>query len=291
MQEKQLRQTMQDNNTALFSTYAPAHYKTFQGALSAFFEQECPQMGGMRTRQTLVNLIHEMVLKFYPETSHLRQGQTVWTTVHKDEKGSYGKSIKNTKLTPVVLTLVQETDASERANGKKLRDMKSEAAVRLCNQAYAQDGCLTLSEISLLLKISPNTASKYILSYEKANNLVVPRRGTIHDIGPTLTHKKIIINKLFIEQKTVQETVRETCHSPKAIERYITAFKQVLLCHKKGLSKKDIAFSLKKREKLVQEYLDVIDEYKDKGYILDKLENYEVKIETVTEREINSMTK
>jgi len=28
-------------------------------------------------------------------------------------------------------------------------------------------------------------------------------RGTIHDMGPTLTHKKMIIEKLFVQQETV----------------------------------------------------------------------------------------
>ena len=82
---------MKENISAKFASYEPVHYKTFAGALSAFFEQECPQIGGIRTRQTLVNAIHSMVLKFFPETNHLRQGQTVWTTVHKNAKGAYGK--------------------------------------------------------------------------------------------------------------------------------------------------------------------------------------------------------
>lgn len=79
--------------------------ETFQGALDAFFERECPQIGGSRTRQTLVNFIYNMVLQFFPETNHLHQGQIVWTTVHKNARGSYGKSIKDTELTPVVRAL------------------------------------------------------------------------------------------------------------------------------------------------------------------------------------------
>ena len=52
---------MKENISAAFSAYEPVHYKTFQGALDAFFEQECPQIGGSRTRQTLVNFIYNMV--------------------------------------------------------------------------------------------------------------------------------------------------------------------------------------------------------------------------------------
>ena len=52
----------------------------------------------------------------------------------------------------------------------------------------------------------------------------------------------------------------------------------------------EISFSVRKTKNLVQEYLDIIEFYKDKGYILDKLENFEVNVETVIEREVHSMT-
>ena len=105
------------------AVYKPQYYKTFPGALEAFFSQECPQLGGFRTRQVLVKSINDMVLNFFPNTSNMRQGQVNWITVHKNEKSSYGKSIKNTKLTNVILDLVQERDPLDRANGKRLREM------------------------------------------------------------------------------------------------------------------------------------------------------------------------
>lgn len=145
------------------ATYTPQTFKSFEGALFSFLENECPQIGGDRTRQVLVKSISDMVNKFFPATSHLAQGQTVWPTVHVDAKGSYGKRIQDTELTPVILDLVQTSDATDRAKGKKLRDVKQEAVARLCLQAHKQQGCLTNAELSILLKISANTVSKYII--------------------------------------------------------------------------------------------------------------------------------
>lgn len=272
------------------ASFEPQGFKNFAGALGAFFEQECPQIGGFRTRQVLVKSVIDMVERFYPETSHLRPGQISWPTVHKDEKGSYGKSIGNTRLTPVVLDLVQASDAADRAGGKRLREVKKEASARLCCQAYEQDGCMTNAELAVLLKISPATVGKYIAEFELENSTVLPRRGTIHDMGPSLTHKKIIINKLFIEQKTVQQVSRETYHSYGAIERYITAFKQILLCWRKGMNLDEIAFSVRKTKRLVNEYLKIIEEYKEKNYILEKLMNFEVNIETSMEKIVGAMS-
>ena len=278
---------MKKHQSAAAATYTPQTFKTFDGALYSFFRRECPQIGGDRTRQVLVQCVHDMVRKFFPDTDHLEPGQIVWPTVHKDAKGSYGKRIQDTELTTVVLDLVQGRDAADRAAGKKLRDMKIEAVARMCTQSYEQEGCLTNAELAILLKISPSTVGKYIGEWEMQHTTVLPRRGTIHDMGPTLTHKKIIIHKLFIEQKTVQQTARETYHSLPAIQRYISAFKQVLLCRQKGMNTDEIAFATKKSARLVREYEKIIDEYADKSYVLNRLLAFQPHVENNTEQWAN----
>ncbi len=270
--------------TSAQATYTPQMYKSFEGSLEHFLAEQCPQIGGSMTRQVLVQSIRDMVHKFYPETSHLRPGQTIWATVHKNEKGSYGKSIRNTELVPVTLDLVQSQDILDRANGKKLRDLKKEAVARLCTQAYEQKGCMTSAELAILLKISPSTVGKYISEWELEHKTVLPRRGSIHDMGPTLTHKKVIIHKLFIEQKSVQLTSRETYHSPQAIQRYISAFRQILLCRQKGMNTDEIAFAIGITIRLVKEYEQIIDEYNRKGYNVDKSLEHEPHIENNIEK-------
>lgn len=262
---------MKTTLTSAEAAYIPQAYKSFEGALEAFLAEQCPQIGGSMTRRVLVQGISSMVAKFYPETSHLRQGQTVWTTVHKDEKSSYGKSIRNTELTPVVLDLVGAEDAMERAKGKKLRDIKKEAVARLCTQAYEQNGCLCGAELAILLKLSLSTVCCYINEWETEHTTVLPRRGSIHDMGPTLTHKKIILQKLFIEQKSVQQTSRETYHSLEAIQRYISTFRQVLLCRRKAMSTEQIAFATGRTERLIREYEQIIEEYRKGNYNMRRL--------------------
>ncbi len=270
--------------TSAQAAYTPQMYKSFEGALEHFLAEQCPQIGGSMTRQVLVQSIRDMVHKFYPETSHLRPGQTIWATVHKNEKGSYGKSIRNTELVPVTLDLVQSQDILDRANGKRLRELKKEAVARLCTQAYQQNGCMTNAELAILLKISSPTVSKYISEWELEYKTVLPRRGSIHDMGPTLTHKKVIIHKLFIEQKSVQQTSRETYHSPQAIQRYISAFKQILLCRQKGMNTDEIAFAIGITIRLVKEYEQIIDDYNSKGYNVDKSLEHEPHIENNIEK-------
>jgi predicted transcriptional regulator len=274
--ERKVKQTI-SNRAAV---YGPQTHKSFVGALNAFFTDECPQLGGDLSRRALVKAIEAMVRRFFPETSHLKAGQMPWITIHKDEKGSYGKTIDKSELVSVNLNLVPDSDARERAEGKKLRELKKDAVARLCKEAYEQEGCLTQAEIAIMLKISAPTVGKYIAEWETAHGECLPRRGTIHDMGPTLTHKKIIIEKLFVEKKSVQQTSRETFHSFQAIHRYICSFKKVLLCYRKGLSKEEICVAAGHSARLIQQYLDLIEEFEQRGLDLQKIAAFDARIES-----------
>ena len=101
---------------------------------------------------------------------------------------------------------------------------------------------MTNVEVAVLLKIAPKTVSEYVREWQTEHGQLLPRRGTIHDMGPTLTHKETIIRKLFLEGKSVEQVCRETHHSPEAIHRYIRAFRQVLLLRRNELHPVEIAF-------------------------------------------------
>ena len=243
------------------TTYGPASRKTFVAALEAFFAQEFPQVAGERARRAIVQGIVDMVHQFYPATSHLRQGQTTWVSIAKNEMASYGKTIEESRMVPVIVTLVASDEAAQRANGRKLCDIKRDAVARICQEIDAQHGCVTASELAIMLKTTPTTVGKYIAQWEAANGQLLPRRGTIHDMGPTLTHKKEICRLLFVEGRTVSETMRITKHSERAIDRYITNFRQVFTCKTKGLTVQETATAAKLSPRLVEEYHRLFDEY------------------------------
>lgn len=256
--------------------YGPQTHKTFQGALGAFLNTECPQLGGHLTRQALVQAIAELVTAHYPATSHISQGQIRWTAIHKDEKSSYGKTIQQSRLTPVILDLLPHSEIQNRAQGAKLREIKKTAVARLFTQAYEQEGVLTNTEVALLLKLSPSTICKYRKEWEQSHGKMLPTRGSIHDMGPTLTHKKIILQKLIFEGKTVQEVCRETDHSPEAVLRYATNFKQVLMCKGKKFDIAQTSFTTRLSMRLIKEYIELIEEYQASYANLPNGENYQL---------------
>ena len=51
--------------------------------------------------------------------------------------------------------------------------------------------------------LSAGTIYRYIREHEKGSSDLVPRRGTIHDMGPTLTHKREICYKVIVLGKSI----------------------------------------------------------------------------------------
>lgn len=273
---------MSDQLQRARDTYGPQMCKTFEGALGAFLGDECPQLGGPRSRQVLVQAISSLVHAHFPKTTNMEQGQIRWTAVHKDETSSYGKTIAQSRLTPVVLDLLPASEVAARAEGARLREVKKEAVCRLLTrsarpsgapashlsrtarltQAYEQHGVLTNTEVALLLKMSPSTVGIYRREWEKDHARLLPTRGSIHDMGPTLTHKDQILRKLIFEGKSVERVCQETDHSPEAVLRYTTNFKQVLLCERKGFDVAQTSFATKLSHRLIEEHRQLIADYR-----------------------------
>jgi len=233
--------------------------KGFKAALEHFLEQQFPQFGGPLLRERIVQAIIALFEEYHPPTERFKMGQMLWYAVDVNEKAGYGKRIENCHLRPVVLDLIHEDiEAVIQGEAKKVRQQKT--AVRLFKQSYDQKGVLTLSDVASMMRLCPATVSRYIREYEEERGEVVPRRGTIHDMGRTVTHKRIICRKHFREGRTVEQTARETHHSTAAATRYINGYKRVYECLKAGWSLEKISFATSLSLSLTKEYVDLIKE-------------------------------
>lgn len=251
---------MKSSKTSLQAQLGPLQKKTFGSALSLFLQQQCPQLGGHLTRQVIVNNIQELVDEYYPANSHLRMGQVMWPAVDENEHASYGKTIEKTKLKPVFVDMIAPEDIEATLQGEKQMKIRQKATIRIFEQAKKQGGVLTGVDVATMMRLSPATISRYVRLWEKEHQVIVPRRGTVHDMGRSVTHKRQICYKMIVEGKSVAETARQTNHSPEAITRYVKDYKRVLSCLSKGLTPKETAFVVKVSEKLVYEYVNLIQE-------------------------------
>lgn len=227
--------------------------KTFAAALSAELKKQIPSLGQMladRLSEHLEELFHQ----YFPPAERLRMGQMIWPAVAKNETGSYGKRLENTQLIPVILNVLTDKDLLEFFRGTDRVSMRQKIAVRLFDEAFKQGGVLTEVDVAAMMGLTDNTISSYVTDFEKASDRVVPRRGTVHDMGPSVTHKAQICLRVIVLGQSIEQTARETNHSPESVTRYVQDYRRITHCLANGFSITESAFATKLSERLVQEY-------------------------------------
>ena len=91
---------------------------------------------------------------------------------------------------------------------------------------------LTLLDLSMLSGMSEHYVGELLREYEAEHGKVVPRRGTVHDLGPSVTHKAEVVRR-WLRNESPAQIARALGHSQEAVERYISSFQKVRLLAQK----------------------------------------------------------
>lgn len=242
--------------------YGPQEAKTFRNVLTQFILREFPRLGGPWVVGHFVDKLLALFNEHHLCRDRIQPGQTVWMAVAADETVGYRKPMSETRQVPVVLTLVDPSDITSFRQGTPRHEVRRYAVARAARETYAQGGVLSIVDLSLLFARSRSTISTQIRRYETETQQVVPRRGTVHDMGRTYSHKRIICYKAVVEGKPTHIIAQETFHTPLAVDNYLLDFARVYFAvHQRGLSPEEAAFTLSRSPKLVMTYLDLIEEF------------------------------
>lgn len=68
---------MKSGKSSVSSLFGPLQRKTFAAALSQFFEEQCPQMGGQLTRDMLVKNIQQLTLMLHKISNALNRSPAI----------------------------------------------------------------------------------------------------------------------------------------------------------------------------------------------------------------------
>jgi len=241
--------------------YEASDRKTFKGALCHLLQTEFPGIFGPAVTRLFADKIDQLYERFHPPRSRFALGQLFWAGVAIDDPPSRNKRIEDTRLVPVVLDLVTPRDIDEaKVKGMRSRTRRARIA-RLFRQAHEQGAVLSLADVSLMIHINYSTLSHLVREQERETGEMVPRRGTIHDMGRSVTHKRIICYKRLVEQKPTSQVAQETFHSADEVEYYVQCLRRVQLCRDSGMSPEEAAQATGHSLSLVQEYLGLIEEF------------------------------
>jgi hypothetical protein len=242
--------------------YRPQAGKTLREALRNFIRREFPRLGGPWVIEMFVDRLLQLVERYHIGRDKLQPGQTLWPAVALDEAPGYRKAIYATRQVPVVLTLVNQEDITAMRQGSPWTGILQGELVRAMKEAHAQGGLLTTSDLSVLFHHSHSRVAELVRQYETQTGEVVPRRGNLHDMGRTVTHKRIICHKAFLEGKTTDVIARETSHSPEAVDHYLLDFSRVYYATVlKGMSVEEATFAIQRPRSLVEEYVKLLVEF------------------------------
>src|SRR5262249_2109886 len=158
--------------------------------------------------------------QFHPPRSRLTFGQVVWVAVAASHRPAGETRIENLPLVPIVLDLVTTQDIDDTMTPNNRLSVRANKIVRLFRQAYEQGAVLSQADGALLLPVSRGVVGQTLAEHQHQTGELLPSRGSLHDLGPTVSHKAIICYKRLVEKKQTSQVAQETFHSPKEVEYY-----------------------------------------------------------------------
>ena len=172
-----------------------------------------------------------------------------------------GTSLAEARLALVVLDYVLPEDwGLVRRNSPQA--LKWARLERLATQAYSQGVALSLPDLAHLLGLSVDAVQETI---KKHNNVLLPTRGRVADMGSTLTHAEKIV-ALFMDGYTETEIKRRTGHSYDSIERYLWDFARVAYLAERQMPLPAIRQALALSRRLVERYLELYRRFNHPDY-------------------------
>lgn len=167
-----------------------------------------------------------------------------------------GQKLRESRRVTVKLSLYAADDLVAMRQG--IGALRQGRIKRLTEEAYEQGGLLSHEDLSCLLSSSLSTIKREV-SKLRGEELTVPTRGQIKDIGKGVSHKRQIVAD-YLAGYTFSEIEWRRKHSVGSIERYCHDFVRLIRLKEKKLSLTDMRRTTGLSERLIKQYLALYEE-------------------------------
>jgi len=220
--------------------------------------------------KAILNAVYETYQPFFDNSGAMKPGQIVFEVVSIDNGAQ--KKLSECTMVSVVLTLDSGEEDLQVKEHQGVQGLRRHRLERIVNEAFQQGGLLTVEDIAnRLLNCGERTLCRDIKAF-KEQDIVLPLRSTIRDMGKSVTHRALII-KEWLSGKEYSEIARATHHGIDAVANYIDKFKRVVCLAKNNYEIKTIAFLIKLSPSLTQEYYDLYRTFDAVPHRKDELDN------------------
>jgi hypothetical protein len=203
--------------------YHAAHQRFLKPLIISFFRSAFPKLFGPVICDKLADELLVLFERTCPPVDRLKPGQVLWVALDKNTRGDS----PHRKFVPVILSLVTPHDITQLVNGVKPSVIAKDTIARIIREAYNQGGILSTRDVALLTLRNDSTVSVIRSRYEQEHECVLPHTGALHDMGTTITHKRIIVSKVMRNKKDPATVARECHHSQPAVDRYLKDYHRV----------------------------------------------------------------
>jgi hypothetical protein len=199
----------------------------------------------------ILDTVYKVYGSYFETTGNLKPGQILFQVISVD--ASSNTHLKDSKQTTVTLTL----DAGE--EDLKIREKEGVVGLRrhriqrVSHETFQQGGLLTVEDLANRLFNCGERTICRDLQYFRKNNIILPLRSTIKDMGRAISHRCFIVEE-WLRGREYTEISRNTHHSVSAIKNYISKFKRVVALAEEGFDTHTIAFLVKLSASIVEEY-------------------------------------
>ena len=202
----------------------------------------------------VLETVYRVFGDYFDCSENLKPGQIKLSVVSIEAQS--GQRLSEAKQVTVTLTLTDDKEDLPIRKQAGVVALRRHRIQRLCQEALDQGGLLTVEDLAYRIFNCGQRTICRDLQYFRDNDILVPLRSTVKDIGRTLSHRVLII-KHWAKGKQYTEISRDTAHSLKAIQNYVDKFKRTIALYHAGYNVTKISFLLRLSAALVEEYIEL----------------------------------
>jgi len=209
----------------------------------------------------VLDTVYEVYRNYFESCAPLKSGQIRLQLLAIDARPN--QSISESKQVTVTLTLNDDKEDLPVRKQYGVSGLRRHKIQRLCQEAFDQGGLLTVEDLAYRIFNCGERTICRDLAYFRKQNIFIPLRSTVKDMGRTLSHRLIVI-KLWASGKEYSDIRLQSSHSLIAIQNYIDKFKRTIALYKEGYEINQIAFLVRISTSLVEQYIKL---YKELDFV------------------------
>ncbi len=202
----------------------------------------------------ILETVYKVYDCYFETNSTLKPGQIRLQLIAIEAKPS--QKLSDAKQVTVTLTLNDDDEDIKIRRKYGIVGLRRHKIERVCREAFDQGGLLTVEDLAYRIFNCGERTICRDLEYFRKQDIFIPLRSTVKDMGRTISHKLLII-KQWAQGKEYSEIRNNAHHSLPAIQNYVDKFKRTVALANEGYDANRIAFLLRLSSSLVEQYIKI----------------------------------